>query len=50
MRRKNAFCVFLQMGDLVGHMGVNGCRELDMSGAEVDLHSVCFFYFLSKPQ
>jgi hypothetical protein len=31
------------MGDLVGHMGMNGCGELEMTGAEVDLHGVCFF-------
>jgi len=43
MGGNNAVGVLLQMGDLVGHMGMNGCGELEMTGAEVDLHGVCFF-------
>ena len=40
--RENVGCEFLQVGHLVGHMGMNGCGKLEMTWAEVDLHGFVF--------
>jgi hypothetical protein len=34
--------VFLKMGHLVGHMGVDGGGELNVTGTDVDLHGLVF--------
>jgi hypothetical protein len=38
MSSKDLITEFLKMSHLVGHMGVNGGCELDMTGTDVDLH------------
>jgi hypothetical protein len=34
--------VFLKMGHLLGHMGVDGGGELNVTGTDVDLHGLVF--------
>jgi hypothetical protein len=42
MRRKNVGSKLLKMGNLVSHVGVDGCSEFDVTWADVDLHGGVF--------
>ena len=35
----------LQMTDFVGHVAVNGCCELDLTRADMNLHTIVTFHF-----